>query len=108
MSTRIPMLRSLPRADLKTTPVRDKVADKVYGTSRYVAWRDAVMKRANGKCESLKCRAPHAAGRRYADHIKELRDGGAEYDVANGQCLCASCHSIKTASERARRLRLGS
>ena len=37
-----------------------------------------------------------------ADHIVPVSRGGAEYDVSNGQALCASCHSKKTASERAR------
>lgn len=41
----------------------------------------------------------------FADHIVERKDGGAEFDPANGQCLCGSCHSRKTAAERAKRMK---
>jgi hypothetical protein len=40
----------------------------------------------------------------FADHIVELKDGGAAFDVANGQCLCGSHHTLKTNAERARRM----
>ena len=39
----------------------------------------------------------------FADHIVELKDGGAPYDLNNGQCLCGSCHTRKTVAERVRR-----
>jgi hypothetical protein len=41
----------------------------------------------------------------YADHIVELRDGGALLDLNNGQCLCGSHHEIKTMTARAHRLK---
>lgn len=41
----------------------------------------------------------------YADHIVEIEDGGAPFDVKNGQCLCSADHQIKTARERAKRAR---
>ena len=34
--------------------------------------------------------------RLFADHIVELRDGGNPFELANGQALCGSCHTIKT------------
>lgn len=40
----------------------------------------------------------------FADHIKEVRDGGAPYDLMNGQCLCGRHHTIKTTQARAARL----
>jgi hypothetical protein len=39
----------------------------------------------------------------FADHVVEVKDGGALYDVANGKCLCGSHHSAKTAQARAAR-----
>jgi hypothetical protein len=36
----------------------------------------------------------------FADHIVEIKDGGAQLDLANGQCLCFSHHEIKTAEAR--------
>jgi 5-methylcytosine-specific restriction protein A len=39
----------------------------------------------------------------FADHIEELQDDGDPFDVANGQCLCGSHHTLKTAAVRARR-----
>lgn len=45
----------------------------------------------------------------HADHILPIASGGERYDVANGQTLCLSCHSRKTAREAAGgRGRLGS
>jgi nitrite reductase/ring-hydroxylating ferredoxin subunit len=40
----------------------------------------------------------------FADHIVEVKDGGAKFDLANGQCLCGSCHTRKTAAARAQRM----
>ena len=37
----------------------------------------------------------------HADHILPIAIGGERYDVANGQTLCHSCHSRKTAQESA-------
>jgi 5-methylcytosine-specific restriction enzyme A len=39
----------------------------------------------------------------FVDHIVELKDGGAPLDRSNLWLLCGSCHSLKTAGERARR-----
>ncbi|MFG1304169.1 hypothetical protein V5F34_08520 [Xanthobacter autotrophicus] len=30
-----------------------------------------------------------------ADHIREVRDGGAPLDLANGQCLCVQHNTLK-------------
>lgn len=42
--------------------------------------------------------------RLFADHIVELKDGGAPFDVANGQALCGAHHTLKTAAERQKRM----
>jgi uncharacterized protein YfaQ (DUF2300 family) len=41
--------------------------------------------------------------RMFADHVVEIRDGGAPFDTANGQCLCGSHHTLKTNAERDKR-----
>ncbi len=35
-----------------------------------------------------------------ADHIKEINDGGAKYDLDNLQSLCLPCHNTKTFSKK--------
>lgn len=81
-----------------------KTADPHYLTPEHAAWRAAVIRRAGGLCQGEDCPTPgRRAGRLYADHIVELRDGGAPLDLANGQALCARCHALKTLRERARR-----
>ena len=36
----------------------------------------------------------------HADHVVPVSEGGARYDVANGQCLCVRCHGKKTRAEQ--------
>lgn len=81
----------------------DKQAASIYSTPEYAAWRAAVIRRANGRCQGKGC--TRTGTRLFADHIVELRDGGAPFDVSNGQALCGSCHTTKTNEERARRMR---
>jgi 5-methylcytosine-specific restriction enzyme A len=100
-----PRLRTLrPKVasmDLRVATVPPKQVDPYYSTAEHREWREAVVRRAGGKCQSPDCDTPERAGRRlFADHIKELRDGGAATELANGIALCGSCHSIKTAAVR--------
>lgn len=105
-----PRLRNVPPLlapiDVRVAPLPPKAVDPHYGTAEHVAWRAAVLKRAGYRCQDPACRSPDrgAAGRLFADHVVELKDGGAALDPANGQALCGACHSRKTAVERARRL----
>lgn len=93
-----------PRLDRLSTavvPLEPKKADPHYVTAAHKKWREAVIARAGGRCQVPGCLA---GGTLYADHIQELRDGGAALDVANGQALCARHHSLKTATARAQRM----
>lgn len=36
-----------------------------------------------------------------ADHIRNIKAGGARYDPTNGQAACRHCHGIKTRREAA-------
>lgn len=81
--------------------VPEKVADPVYATPEFRQWREFVIKRAGGVCQSPGC--GRSERRMFADHVVEIKDGGAKFDPANGQCLCGSCHTRKTAAARRKR-----
>jgi len=80
-----------------------KVVDPHYHTPEHQRWSRAVIARAGGRCQGKGC--GRSGVRLFADHIVELRDGGAPFDLANGQALCGACHARKTAAMRAERLR---
>lgn len=100
---RMTRLRCLPprlaTLDVRTAKLPPKVADKAYLTPEHRAWSQAVIARARGACQDCN----RTGVRLFADHVRELRDGGAAHDIANGRALCQSCHGRKTARERARR-----
>jgi len=83
-----------------------KQAAPLYSTPEYAEWRAAVVTRDGGRCVDPNCRGPHYPGQRvYADHIVEVKDGGAAFDISNGITRCASSHTFKTNRERAKRQR---
>ena len=77
-----------------------KQADAYYRTEGHLQWRRMVIERAGFACE--RCGAERV--RLFADHIKELRDGGDPLDLANGWALCGACHSQKTYAEKRARM----
>jgi 5-methylcytosine-specific restriction enzyme A len=85
--------------DTRTVKPQPKQTDPHYLSPQHRRWRADVLRRAGYRCE--KCGAD---GKLYADHIVELKDGGAPLDPANGRALCHSCHQRKTAEARAERL----
>src|SRR5262249_31139719 len=110
----MPKLRSLaPRlrlVDTSTTKLLPKVKGPIYQTLQFQAWRAQIIGRAGGRCEAVdryghRCSKSTSHDRMYADHVTELVDGGSPFDLANGQCLCASHHAIKTMAMRSRRLK---
>ena len=94
-----PMLK--PRS-MAIARVPDKTAAPIYSTPEYQEWRQVVIARAGGVCQAPLCRRREP--RMFADHIIELKDGGAPFDPANGRCLCGKHHSLKTAAEREKRM----
>ena len=90
-----PMLRS---ANLSAARVPPKTADPWYLTPEHRAWAKAVVDRA-GRCEDC----GRTGTRLFADHVVEIKDGGAKLDAANGRARCGACHSAKTARVRAAR-----
>ncbi|EHM00541.1 HNH endonuclease domain protein [Acetobacteraceae bacterium AT-5844] len=86
--------------DLRTARPAPKVAASHYTRPEHRQWRAEVIRRAGGRCQGC----GRGNTRLFADHIVELKDGGAPLALSNGQALCGSCHSAKTARSRAARL----
>jgi 5-methylcytosine-specific restriction enzyme A len=82
-----------------------KVRAAIYGTPEYREWRLAVIASSGGHCQDPECAHPMRSTRLYCDHIRELRDAGAPFGVANGMVRCGACHTKKTLAQRARRSR---
>lgn len=88
----------------------EKKAEPFYLSPEWRALMEAIIverfgDRAHARCEDPECRTPHRRGIRiFGDHIRERKDGGALLDKGNILCRCGSCHTRKTASERAKRL----
>ena len=113
MVSRIKRLRPLIGRLADSRPVKPeaKRADPFYLTPEYRAWRETVISRAGRRCEDIdeatgqRCAKAEPRHRMFADHIIEVKDGGAPYDPINGKCRCGSHHTRKTAQARADRLR---
>jgi 5-methylcytosine-specific restriction protein A len=93
--------------DPRVAKPAEKTVDPLYNTPEYRKWREIVVSRARGRCEWVENgrRCNVAEPRMIADHIIEVRDDGAKFDPANGQCLCFRHHTIKTNRERDKRLK---
>lgn len=100
----------VPLANMYTAQPPPKRVDQVYKAQEHLVWRRLVLERAKGACEWVGedgRRCGRREARMFADHIKELTDGGDRFLLSNGQCLCGSHHTLKTNRERARRNGLG-
>jgi len=91
-----PRLHARSRRDESTRP---SAAARGYCDRAHRAWRQAVLTRDAWACRACgRVCSDHREA--HADHIVPISQGGERYDVANGQTLCASCHSRKTAREQ--------
>lgn len=105
---KIKMLRpQVPKSDGRTVRVEPKRADLIYHSEEHKRWREQVLLSAGFRCQWIengsRCTRAAPQHRLFADHIKELRDGGAPFDAVNGQCLCGAHHTRKTVQARAKR-----
>jgi len=102
MPNRIPTHKPhrLPGPRSRYEATRPNAAAMGYCDKRHRAWRRAVLTRDGWQCRACGriCSGYREA---HADHILPIADGGDRYDLANGQCLCVSCHSRKTRAENA-------
>src|SRR5688572_9273064 len=109
MRTVAPLIRS--RIDARAVKPEAKKADPFYLTPEYRVWREQVIARAGRRCQDIdqrtgqRCSKAEPRHRMFADHVVEVKDGGEQYDPANGKCLCGSHHTFKTTQARADRLR---
>ena len=76
----------------KPLPSEGGVGRAIYSSAEWTAFRNAIVQERGRRCE--KC---GAVGPVIADHIVEIRDGGAIYERRNIQLLCRRCHNSKTA-----------
>jgi 5-methylcytosine-specific restriction endonuclease McrA len=99
MPTRIPTHRPLrvrtagPKRDDSTRP---NAAARGYCDKAHRAWRQAVLTKCNWQCVDCGTVATDL----HADHVVPIAQGGARYDVANGQARCVRCHGRKTRQEQ--------
>ena len=70
---------------------------KIYNSKKHKIWRSAILTK-NPICVECQKRGKIVEAKE-ADHITPIEQGGEPYDLANGQGLCKSCHSKKTAKE---------
>src|SRR5215472_4605369 len=115
LRTLAPLVRTVDTRTVRPPPRpvtaynRFKKRDPLYATPEFRAWRAKVVARAGGRCEAVthgvRCTRAQPLDRMFADHTVEIRDGGAPFDIANGQCLCGPHHLMKTAQARRARFR---
>ncbi|QFT31803.1 HNH endonuclease [Labrenzia sp. THAF82] len=75
-----------------------KVTTSIYRSREWKEFAADVKRERGSKCE--RC---GSTNRVIADHIKELKDGGAPFDRSNIELLCHAHHQQKTAEARKRR-----
>jgi 5-methylcytosine-specific restriction enzyme A len=92
----LPPLFKAPTPLVTPSSALPKVTEPYYLTAEHKAWAADVKARSGGVC----AHCGKATPRLIADHIVEVRDGGAKTDPANGMALCWSCHGLKTAAAR--------
>ena len=97
----------LKAQDSRRIKPEEKRALPIYSTPEYRVWRAEVIRRSGGQCQDPRHDPGRSRGKLYADHVKELRDGGAPFDVSNGLARCAPCHLRKTIDARVDRLKAG-
>lgn len=91
--------------DTRTARPAPKVADPYYLTPEHRAWAAEGARLAGGRCQDPNCATRgRTHGRLFADHIIELKDGGAPLAPENRMMRCGACHARKTAAARAARM----
>jgi 5-methylcytosine-specific restriction protein A len=101
-SPRLPTFDSrLKLFDTRKLKPPPKVTENFYGSAEWKAARAATLKRDKYTCVVPGC--GRREGRMFVDHIKERKDGGADFDLENLQTLCGSHHTSKTIAERVKR-----
>lgn len=92
--TRAPERLRHPPARLAVPP---KAADPFYLSRAWRAMAERLKRDRGIVCEGAGHEGPRACASVIADHVEEIRDGGARLDPANIMLLCPACHAVKTA-----------
>jgi 5-methylcytosine-specific restriction endonuclease McrA len=82
------------------TGARQGADDPRYGSAKWQRLRTKVLR------ERPNCEGEGFYRSRYADHVVEVRDDTSDenfFNEAGLAALCARCHGVKSAAERARR-----
>ena len=97
MPQRIEMWRpTRAKHQIRVAESRPNAYRRGYTDSRHRAWRKAVLVRDAYTCRHCG-RVCGVKGEAHADHVIPVAvRPDLRYEVDNGQCLCASCHSRKT------------
>ena len=99
MPTRIPSHRPLRvsvRGPKRDESARPNAHQRGYCDKAHRKWRQAVLTRCNWQCVDCGTVATDL----HADHVVPITQGGARYDVANGEARCVRCHGRKTRREQ--------
>lgn len=70
-------------------------------TPEHRRWRTAVLRRDHWQCQQCGYQGRPGDGIMQADHIRNVAQGGDQYDPGNGRALCEPCHQPKTQAEAA-------
>lgn len=84
-----------------------KRADAFYESAQWRALAKAIKSQRGYVCEDCACDGRGREWLIHADHVVEIRDGGAALDPLNIRLRCQGCHNGKTAREAMRRAREG-
>lgn len=103
MPSRIPAFRP-PRVVMRRREDRPNAYQRGYCSEAHKAWRLRVLTRDGWQCRACG-RVCDDKREAHADHIVPITEGGARYDVDNGQTLCVRCHGSKTRKEQNGRLK---
>lgn len=95
-------LAPAPGPRIKPLPTEGGNNAAHYQSDGHKAWALAVKKRDGFRC--VVCGAHGPGVRLIADHVIEIEDGGARFDLDNGACKCLPCHNRKTAVAKAARV----
>lgn len=91
----------LVAASAPTIRSAPKLVDEFYRSPEWLALVASIKRERGNVCQD--CGADGRKVRLFADHITEIRDGGAKLDRRNIRMRCGRCHGRKTEAERRKR-----
>lgn len=80
-------------------PKRNLEHDTRYDSRRWRSLRKQALARDNYLCQECLKNGKLTAGN-IGDHIHNVKQGGAFWELTNIQTMCASCHAKKSATEK--------